>query len=161
VSAWFQRFGYAVVGEDLLAGAYPLDAGDVRRLSAARIDLVYNLCEDVEYAEGQRAAVQAALAEAEIEEHRLPLVDYGGLPVAALERSVREVVEALDTGRRVYLHCRAGWQRSATVAAAAIALREGVDVGEALNRLRERKPTAEPLAHQREDLLAWWRARRD
>ena len=59
----------------------------------------------------------------------------------------------------MYLHCRAGWQRSATVAAAVIALREDLSLPQALAALRQRKPTAEPLPHQRADLLRWWRAR--
>jgi protein-tyrosine phosphatase len=57
------------------------------------------------------------------------------------------------------VHCRAGWQRSATVAAGVLALREGLPIEDALAVLRERKPTAEPLGHQRADLLAWWRTR--
>jgi len=159
VSAWFQRFGYAVVGDDLLAGAYPLDVQDVERLVAARMDIVYNLCEDVEYERGQRAEAEAALEAAGIEERRLPLEDYGGLAEDRLERAVTDVVGELEAGNRVYLHCRAGWQRSAAVAAGVIALREGVAVAEALERLRRRKPSAEPMDHQRADLLAWWAAR--
>jgi protein-tyrosine phosphatase len=67
-------------------------------------------------------------------------------------------MDAMDEGRRVYLHCRAGWQRSAAVAAAVIALREELDIEEALDVLRERRPVAAPLEHQRADLLAWWAA---
>lgn len=159
MSEWFSRFGFAVVGDGLLAGAYPLDARDVAHLAAAGVQLTYNLCEDREYEPGQRDDVVAALGRSGIEERRLPLVDYGGLDAAALERSVGEVLSELDAGRRVYLHCRAGWQRSATVAAAVIAVREQVPLARALELLRERKPTAEPLDHQREGLIAWWSAR--
>ena len=62
-------------------------------------------------------------------------------------------------GRTVYLHCRAGWQRSAAVAAAVIAVREQVPLQHALARLRERRPEAEPLPHQRADLFTWWSQR--
>ena len=65
----------------------------------------------------------------------------------------------LDEGERVYVHCRAGWQRSATVVAAIVSLREHVPPWEALDILRERKPTANPLSHQREDLFEWWEMR--
>ncbi len=42
----------------------------------------------------------------------------------------------LDEGHvRTYLHCRAGMQRSASVAAGVIALRDGVDIDEALRRV--------------------------
>jgi hypothetical protein len=50
-------------------------------------------------------------------------------------------------------------QRSAVVATAIVALHEGLDPLEALRRVRERNPQANPLAHQREDLLRWWDAR--
>jgi atypical dual specificity phosphatase len=159
MSEWFERFGYGDVADGLLTGAYPLDADDVAALAAAGVDEVYNLCEDAEYGECERAAVQAALADAGIVERRLSLVDYGHLPAPALERATEEVREALAAGRRVYLHCRAGWQRSAAVAAGVIALREDLTIGRALHTLRERRPAAEPLPHQLADLLAWWEGR--
>ena len=159
VSEWFDRFGFAAVADDLVAGAYPLDEVDVRRLAAGGVKVAYNLCEDIEYEPGVRETVAAALAAAGIEERRLALADYGGLSREALDQAASEIVDELAGGRRVYLHCRAGWQRSATVAAAVIALREGVSPEEALQALRERKPSSAPLPHQREDLFAWWSAR--
>lgn len=159
VSDWFSRFGFAPVADGLLAGAYPLDAQDVEELADAEVDVAYNLCEDAEYEPGQREAVVEALAQSGIEERRLALVDYEGLAPEALERAVEEVLAELEAQRRVYLHCRAGWQRSATVAAAVIALREGVSLTDALAALRERKPTAEPLPHQRAGLIEWWLSR--
>jgi protein-tyrosine phosphatase len=159
MSEWFERFGFGSVGEGLLTGAYPLDADDVAALAEAHVDEVYNLCEDTEYGEGERAAVEAALAAAGITERRLSFTDYGNLPAPALEQATMEVSAALAVGHRVYLHCRAGWQRSAAVAAGVIALREGLPIGLALDRLRERRPAAEPLAHQTADLLAWWEGR--
>jgi atypical dual specificity phosphatase len=159
MSEWFQRFGYAAVADGLVTGAYPLDDSDVAALGEAGIDVAYNLCEDVEYAEGQRQTVEEALGRAGIDERRQQVEDFGNLSGEALDRAVSDVMAELDAGRRVYLHCRAGWQRSATVAAAVIALRENLPLPLALTALRQRKPTAVPLAHQREDLVRWWRAR--
>jgi atypical dual specificity phosphatase len=159
MSDWFGRFGFAEVGDGLLVGAYPLDAEDVAEIAGAGVDVVYNLVEDEEYEAGERDTATAALAAAGVSERRLPLVDYGNVPEAALDRAVDEVLGDLEAGRLVYVHCRAGWQRSATVAAGVLALREGLPIEDALAVLRERKPTAEPLGHQRADLLAWWRTR--
>jgi protein-tyrosine phosphatase len=159
MSDWFGRFGFAEVGDGLLVGAYPLDGEDVAEIAGAGVDVVYNLVEDEEYEAGERDTATAALAAAGVSERRLPLVDYGNVPEAALDRAVDEVLGDLEAGRRVYVHCRAGWQRSATVAAGVLALREGLPIEDALAVLRERKPTAEPLGHQRADLLAWWRTR--
>jgi protein-tyrosine phosphatase len=160
MSDWFERFGYAEVAPDLLMGAYPQDADDVGALRAEGVTRVFNLVQDREYelADG-RAACAAALAEAGIGERRLELMDYGGLLPGQLELAVAAVLGWLQDGQRVYLHCRAGWQRSAAVAAGVVALRDGVSLEEALARIRARKPTAEPLPHQREDLLRWWRMR--
>jgi protein-tyrosine phosphatase len=159
MSDWFERFGFAEVGDGLIVGAYPLDAEDVAEIASAGVDVVYNLVEDEEYQAGARDTATAALDAAGVSERRLPLVDYGSVPETALDRAVDEVLGDLEAGRRVYLHCRAGWQRSATVAAGVLALREDLRIEDALAVLRERKPTAEPLGHQRADLLAWWRAR--
>jgi len=159
VSAWFQRFGFAPVGERLLVGAYPTDVADVELVARQDVDAFYNLCEDCEYSDGERDVVEAALRAHAIEERRLPLVDYGGLDIDQLDRAVGEVERWLDDGRTVYLHCRAGWQRSATVAAGVIARREGLGIDDALRVIRDRKPTAEPLPHQQADLDRWWASR--
>ncbi|HEY2637365.1 MAG TPA: dual specificity protein phosphatase family protein [Solirubrobacteraceae bacterium] len=159
MSEWFRDYGYARVGDGLWVGAYPTDAGDVAEVAELGVERALNLCEDDEYRAGEREAVVEALAEAGIEEERVPLVDYGGLSRSTLEEAVEAVRSWLDDGEAVYLHCRAGWQRSAAVAAGVLALREDVDAEEALERLAGRKPTAEPLPHQRRDLLAWWAER--
>jgi atypical dual specificity phosphatase len=160
MSRWFERFGFAEVADGLLVGAYPVDAADIAALSQSGVEVLVNLCEDAEYETGDRDALLRALAAAGIEEHRLPLPDYGNLPQPLIARAVADVMDELEAGRRVYLHCRAGWQRSAAIAAGVVAVRDAVGIEEALEVVRSRKPTAEPLDHQRSDLLAWWRHRR-
>jgi protein-tyrosine phosphatase len=159
MSRWFRQYGYAPVGNELVAGALPLDEEDVERLSALSIDSVFNLCEDAEYPEDRRERVATALDAAGIREHRMPLIDYGNLSADRIEHAVGEIVALLDGGDRVYLHCRAGWQRSAVIAAAVIMVRENQAPLDALATLRRRKPNAEPLPHQRIDLLRWSAAR--
>jgi atypical dual specificity phosphatase len=161
VSSWFEHFGFAEVGDGLVMGAYPQDADDVAALVAGGVTRVFNLVQDVEYDPGARDACVAALAGAGIQERRIELVDYGSLTPEQIEASAQTVLEWLDEGERVYVHCRAGWQRSATVVAAIVTLREDVTPRDALRILRERKPTANPLAHQRADLFRWWDARED
>ena len=159
MSGWFRSYGFADVIDGLLVGAYPLDRDDVAMLEWVGVERVLNLTEDDEYPEGDREAVTAALAEAGIDERRIELIDFGQLPPEALERAVAEVISSLDEGKRTYLHCRAGWQRSAAVAAGVIAVREGLDPDEALAFVKERKPSADPLPHQRDDLRRWWQER--
>jgi protein-tyrosine phosphatase len=159
MSSWFRTYGYAEVFDDLLIGAYPTDAGDVAMLKWAGVDRVLNLVEDSEYQPGSRAEVIDAFAAAGIEEQRLQLIDFGELPAESLEAAVETVNRLLDEGAHVYVHCRAGWQRSAAVAAGVVALRTGLEIDEALDYVRDRKPSADPLPHQREDLKRWWLGR--
>jgi atypical dual specificity phosphatase len=156
VSSWFRSYGFADVIDGLLIGAYPLDEADVSMLASIGVERVLNLAEDSEYRPGDREAVEAALDAAGIEEHRLPLPDYGGLPAGLIERAVEEVLDWLEEGKRIYLHCRAGWQRSAALAAGVVAIREDMAIDDALARVQSRKPSAEPLPHQRDDLRRWW-----
>jgi atypical dual specificity phosphatase len=156
MSSWFEHFGFAQVGDGLVMGAYPQDADDVAALVADGITRVFNLVQDLEYDPGARDACVAALESAGIAERRVELVDYGSLSPDQIESAAQTVIAWLDEGERVYVHCRAGWQRSAAVVAAVVTLREDLDPRDALVRLRERKPTANPLPHQRTDLFEWW-----
>jgi protein-tyrosine phosphatase len=160
MSDWFEHFGFAEVADDLLVGAYPQDAGDVAALRDAGVTRVLNLVQDSEYDPGGRDACVLALADAGIGEERMQVVDYGNLPHEHLERATRRALTWLDEGERVYIHCRAGMQRSATVAAAVVMLRDGLAMTDALASIRARKPSAQPLAHQRQDLARWWDLRR-
>lgn len=159
MSSWFRTYGFGEILDGLLIGAYPLDVSDVAMLQMMGVQRVLNLCEDDEYSSGQRPTVQEALAEAGIEEQRISLTDFGGLPAARLERAVAMIDGWLDEGQVAYVHCRAGWQRSATVGAAVVAVREGLDPEQALAWVKRAKPSAEPLEHQVEDLQRWFDAR--
>jgi len=159
MSAWFERFGFAEVADGLVVGAYPQDADDVAAIRADGVTRIFNLVQDVEYEAGARDACSATLADAGIEERRVEVIDYGSLLPGQIELAAKTALDWLEQGERVYLHCRAGWQRSAAVAAAVVALRDEVEPAEALRRIRARKPTAKPLSHQRDDLECWWALR--
>jgi protein-tyrosine phosphatase len=159
MSKWFRTYGFAEVHDGLIIGAYPLDAEDIHMLAAMSVRQILNLVEDQEYGPGRRFAVEEALREARIVEHRMRLTDFGRLPAEPLEEAVRMVVGWLRSGTTSYVHCRAGWQRSAAVAAGAVAVYDGFGIDEALALIQQRKPSADPLPHQREDLRRWWNAR--
>lgn len=159
MSRWFRSYGFGEVTDHLLVGSLPGDVADVRTLSMLGVTRVLNLVEDDEYARGARRKVESALQAARIEEHRLSAVDYGGLSDEFLEDATSTVRRWLDDGETVYLHCRAGRQRSAAVAAGVLALRDGLDLDRALSRVRQRRPSADPLPHQREDLERWFAQR--
>ena len=159
MSGWFRTYGFADVYDGLLIGAYPLDQEDIGLLATLSVRRVLNLVEDQEYAPGARPLIEAALQEAGIEEHRMSLTDFGGLPPDRLEAAVQLVVAWVKEEVVSYVHCRAGWQRSAAVAAGAVAVCEGIGIDEALAYVRRRKPSADPLPHQLADMRAWWAQR--
>ena len=72
---------YFALGSDLFAGRMPHAAAHVEALDAAGVRTVVNLCEEHEYWEGERAAVEAAFRRAGIVEHRLPVHDGATIPV--------------------------------------------------------------------------------
>jgi protein-tyrosine phosphatase len=159
MSTWFRTYGFAEILPELLIGAYPLDGEDVAMLNWIGVRRVLNLVADEEYRPGEREAVENAYAKAGIEEYRLDFVDHAELPGERLEAAVQEVLSWLETGVRSYVHCRAGWQRSAAVAVGLVALSQRLDIDAALELVQARKPSAVPLPHQREDLWRWWEAR--
>ena len=160
VSSWFETYGYASILDELVIGAYPLDAADVGQLQGLGIQRVLNLVQEREYRAGEREAVEAAYAAAGIEEHRLDFTDFGDLPAKGIDIAVAQILGWLTEDWRTYLHCRAGWQRSAAVAAGVVAVRENLEIEDALAFVQARKPTADPLPHQVSDLRRWWHARR-
>lgn len=159
MSEWFEIYGFGPIDQQLLTGSQPGDARDVGVLQGAGVTAVVNLCADIEYEDGAREEVLAAYGEAGISEQRFETEDYGHLLPGLLEQASTALLELLDAGETVYLHCRAGWQRSATVAAAAIARRGDIEPDAALGVVKTARPASEPLPHQLEDLWRWWEAR--
>jgi protein-tyrosine phosphatase len=128
-------------------------------LAVMTVTRALNLVEDQEYPPGRRFLIEAELRRAGIQEHRMQLTDFGRLPADQLEAAVQTVVGWLREGELVYVHCRAGWQRSAAVAAGAVAVYDGLGIDEALAQVQRRKPSADPLPHQIQDLRRWWMER--
>ena len=52
MSNWFEAYGFADVHDDLIVGAYPLDANDVRTIQRLGVRRILNLVEDREYGPG-------------------------------------------------------------------------------------------------------------
>jgi atypical dual specificity phosphatase len=141
---------YFALGSDLYAGRMPHAAAHVEALAAAGVRTVINLCEEHEYWDGERAAVEAAFRRAGIVEHRLPVHDGATIPPDVLDRAVAAVGDDA-----VYVHCRGGRERSAAVAVAVLSRRRGLSVDAALAEAAAHWPTCRPLAWQIAGVRAW------
>jgi ADP-ribosyl-[dinitrogen reductase] hydrolase len=136
---------YWVEPERFLAGAYPghvdpaYAAARIQALIALGIDRFIDLTEPDELPpyEALLPAVTGRDGHP-VRYSRHPIADHG-LPrdVAQMRRILDELDKALATGRRVYLHCRAGIGRTGTVAGCFLARRlgSGPEALEALARL--------------------------
>jgi atypical dual specificity phosphatase len=132
----------------------PHATAHVEALDAEGVRTVINLCEEHEYWDDEREAVEAAFLRARIDEHRLPVPDGATIPPHVLDRAVAAAAD--DTA---YVHCRGGRERSAAVAVALLATRRGVSIDEALADAQGRWPTCHPLPWQIAGVRAWAAAR--
>lgn len=69
-----------------------------------------------------------------------------GMSIAEIRAEAEWVIERLQTGQAVLIHCVAGFNRSTTVAAAVLILLEGLSAEAALARVREQHAWARPDA---------------
>ena len=146
------RLNYHRLGDSLLAGAMPFRADHVDALHAEGVTAVVNLCQEREYWEGERALILEAYASHGITEHHLPVIDGSTVPAEVLDQAV-----ALARSHTVYVHCRGGRERSATVAIAVISDLEGLPIEDALAEARQRRPIFAPLPWQVSGLHSWAR----
>jgi len=70
-----------------------------------------------------------------------------GMSVEEITTEARWVIDRLQQGERVLVHCQAGFNRSVSVTCAVLILLEGLSAESALERVREHHPWARPDAH--------------
>jgi hypothetical protein len=110
----------------------------------------------MEHQTDQRPDVQAVLNLSE-DENRWPLTEADrraekgegsqGMDIAEIETEAQWVVERLQAGQRVLVHCSGGLNRSVTICCAVLIRLENLSAEEALNRVREYHPWARPDSH--------------
>ena len=158
---------YWVLPGRLLAGEHPCGAtaeltrARLARLLAGGIDCFIDLTQPKEQLAAYRDALPAGVAY-----FSLPVTDHGVPAERAQMAAILDCVrEALDSGRRVYLHCRAGIGRTATVAGCLLAGEFGGE--KALTQLNQlwrqsarsaQWPTVPETLEQIEYVRGWTRA---
>ena len=101
------RNWWDAVDEHVILGALPFPS-DARRLHALGVGAVVNTTE--EYA-GPRTVYQ----QLEMEQLRVPTIDFVPPSLEHVETAVQFMDQQIALGNKVYVHCKAGRGRSATV----------------------------------------------
>jgi atypical dual specificity phosphatase len=141
---WWDR-----VDEHVVLGALPL-AADVPRLQAEGVRAVLNMC--AEY-----AGPVAAYERAGIVQERLPTEDFTPPTLQDVEGSVAFIAEHAAHGETVYVHCKAGRGRSATVVLCWFIAAHRLTPEAAQARLQGKRPHVVRDLYRRQVVDAFWR----
>ena len=126
--------------EEVLIGALPMHR-HVARLKAEGIGAVINTC--AEYAGPVRKYADAGIVQL-----HLPTVDFTPPSLDDLCRGVEFIQQHRAAGRKVYVHCKAGRGRSATLVMCYL-IKKGLSIEEAQRLLLEKRPQVNPRLFQR------------
>ena len=147
------------VGDGLLLGNLPYLPTHVDALAEQGVGMVVNLCEDKEYWDGQRPALEVAYAWSGVDERRIPLRDVSAPTPRILTQALAVGREACERGLNLAVHCFGGRERSATLITAIRADTTGEDVWKTLRAIQRIAPYARPLGSQQRALARWQAAR--
>jgi ADP-ribosyl-[dinitrogen reductase] hydrolase len=145
-----RSFTWDEIAPGVHAGRAPLFRRDVWRLRAHGITHILDLRETLEW-DGPGRRGDSAIAEIDtlgLARLQVAIRDMGTPRSADLDQAVAFMDAALHLGGAVYVHCRAGVQRTGAIAAAWFARQQRCSIEEAVERLRERRPDFEPMVFQ-------------
>ena len=120
----------------VIVGAFPFRR-DVAALRSEGVRAVVNTCE--EYAGPVREYTEHG-----IEQLRIPTTDFTHPRIGDIEQAVDFVQEHVKRGEMVYIHCKAGRARSATVAMCWLMKYRGLTPAQAQETLLQCRPHINP-----------------
>jgi Dual specificity phosphatase, catalytic domain len=124
---WYDR-----IDEYVILGALPRKQ-DVPGLKKIGVRAVLNICEEY-------SGPEEAFAAAGIEQVRLPTIDYTSPSLTTVRQGVSFIEKCVARGDLVYVHCKAGRGRSATIVLCWLLKAKKITQNEAMNLLLERRP---------------------
>ena len=136
VRRWWDR-----VDPNVIVGAYPF-ARDVAGLADEGVKAVVNTCEEY-------AGPQSEYDEHGIDQLRIPTTDFTHPKLADVEKAVEFVQSHASRGETVYIHCKAGRARSATIALCWLMKYRGMSMEEGQAKLLECRPHVNPSLTER------------
>jgi atypical dual specificity phosphatase len=136
VRNWWDR-----IDETMIVGAMPFER-DVPAMAAAGVTAVVNTCAEYE------GPVDAYAAEG-INQLRVPTVDFTHPDLESVSRAVDFIQQETRDGGTVYVHCKAGRARSATVAMCWLIRHRGMTPEQAQTLLLEKRPHVNRFVYAR------------
>lgn len=136
VRQWWNR-----VDENMIVGAFPF-ARDVQAMYDDGVRAVVNTCEEYE-------GPQTEYQQLGIEQFHMPTTDFTHPKLDDIQRAVRFIQSHAQQGGTVYIHCKAGRARSATVAACWLIKHREMSGEQAQQLLLEKRPHVNPRVYQR------------
>lgn len=125
----------------VLLGGYPF-ASDAQRLYDAGVRAVVNTCEEY-------AGPESEYRRLGIEQFRMPTTDFTHPKLGDVRGAVEFVEDHVRRGDSVYIHCKAGRARSATVAMCWLIKYRGMSAPQAQKHLLEARGHVNPKIYTR------------
>ncbi|MEL7496352.1 MAG: dual specificity protein phosphatase family protein [Planctomycetota bacterium] len=135
------RNWYDFITPEVIVGAFPF-ARDVPKMASDGVKAVVNTCEEY-------PGPVEAYSRYDIDQFRMPTVDFTHPEYEDVCRAVEFVQNHVDRGDVVYIHCKAGRARSATVAICWLMKSQQISAVEAQRWLLEKRPHINPRLTQR------------
>ena len=124
------RFSW--IDERVAGSGRPMTWNQVKWLKEHGVDAIISLTED--------PLPREWVSEAGLEYRHMPLVDRSAPDPDVLKRIVDELLDLVEDGKRVLVHCGAGLGRTGTVLAAYLVAAKGVSGEEAIKIVRNLRP---------------------
>ena len=144
VRNWWDR-----IDDTLIVGALPFEK-DVDPLSAEGVTCVVNTC--AEYAGPVEAYKQH-----DIVQLRVPTVDFTHPSLESVNQAVDFIQQHTQNGGTVYVHCKAGRARSATVAMCWLIRHRGMSPEQAQTLLLEKRPHINRFVYARPVVVEFYK----
>lgn len=135
------RNWWDAVDEHVVLGAMPFRS-DVAKLAAEGVGAVVNTCEEY-------PGPTAEYEEFKIDQLRVPTVDFTHPTLESVERAVAFMEQHAAAGKKIYVHCKAGRARSATVVACWLIKRNQITAQQAQQKLLEIRSHVNPRLTER------------
>jgi len=153
-------FEFEQIAPHLWAGRNPLSAPDIEQLMAAGVTHILDLRQESEWT-APRFGAEALdwINQRGLTRVHCKILDMGAPDDAALDQACAFLRAIEQDNSGVYVHCRAGMERTAAVLIAWIATSENLDYDTALQRARSKRAILAPLPGQERAVRRWLAAK--